>query len=87
MGRVPDQETKRGGKNLNYYHGADVDFSKPYRPKFFAERSKFVPKITEAPLPSNSKLPSAVGKYERRSGRLDTASLVSHVCPHPPWHN
>ncbi|XP_076937503.1 uncharacterized protein LOC143605168 [Bidens hawaiensis] len=50
-------------RHAEYHSNAEYDFSKPYHPKSFAEKSKFIPSIATAPFPINAKIPTSVGTY------------------------
>ncbi|XP_076931508.1 uncharacterized protein LOC143596688 [Bidens hawaiensis] len=50
-------------KHAEYFGEAEEEFTKPYRPAAFAEKSKFIPQIATAPFPTNIKIPSNLGKY------------------------
>ncbi|XP_076913284.1 uncharacterized protein LOC143571840 [Bidens hawaiensis] len=51
-------------RQAGYHSDAEEDFSKPYRPAAFAEKSKFIAKIATAPFSVNAKIPTSVGKYD-----------------------
>ncbi|XP_076925516.1 uncharacterized protein LOC143588387 [Bidens hawaiensis] len=46
-----------------YHSDAEEDFTKPYRPAAFAEKSKFIASIATTPFPVNAKIPTTVGRY------------------------
>ncbi|XP_076934664.1 uncharacterized protein LOC143601039 [Bidens hawaiensis] len=49
--------------HTEYHSDAEDDFTKPYRPAAFAEKSKFIASIATAPFPINAKIPTSLGKY------------------------
>ncbi|XP_076937057.1 uncharacterized protein LOC143604478 [Bidens hawaiensis] len=50
-------------RHTEYHSNAERDFTKPYRPAAFAEKSKFISSIATAPFPVNAIIPTSVGKY------------------------
>ncbi|XP_076909297.1 uncharacterized protein LOC143566496 [Bidens hawaiensis] len=50
-------------RHAEYHRNVEYDFSKPYRPESFAEKSKFIPSIATAPFLINAKIPTSVGTY------------------------
>ncbi|XP_076924078.1 uncharacterized protein LOC143586404 [Bidens hawaiensis] len=50
-------------RHAEYHSNSGYDFSKPYRPESFAEKSKFISSIATAPFPINAKIPTYVGTY------------------------
>ncbi|XP_076900035.1 uncharacterized protein LOC143554062 [Bidens hawaiensis] len=50
-------------RHTEYHSNAERDFTKPYRPAAFAEKSKFITSIARAPFPVNAKIHTSVGKY------------------------
>ncbi|XP_076944310.1 uncharacterized protein LOC143614893 [Bidens hawaiensis] len=51
-------------RQAGYHSDAEEDFSMPYRPDAFAEKSKFIAKIATSPFPVNAKIPTSIGKYD-----------------------
>ena len=60
----PYRPPHRGNPRFTYNSNDGKDLTTPYRPRAFAEHSKFTQRIAQAPLPSRSKLPSNIGKYD-----------------------
>ncbi|XP_076922463.1 uncharacterized protein LOC143584262 [Bidens hawaiensis] len=50
-------------RHTEYHSDAEEDFTKPYRPAAFAEKSKFIASIATSPFPVNAKIPKTVGRY------------------------
>ncbi|XP_076905390.1 uncharacterized protein LOC143561144 [Bidens hawaiensis] len=50
-------------RHTEYHSNAERDFTKPYRPAAFAEKSKLIASIATTPFPVNAKIPTSVGKY------------------------
>ncbi|XP_076909484.1 uncharacterized protein LOC143566733 [Bidens hawaiensis] len=63
-------------RHTEYHSNAEEDFTKPYRPAAFAEKSKFIASIATTPFPVNAKIPTTVGRY---NGMTDPSDHLQNI--------
>ncbi|XP_076906621.1 uncharacterized protein LOC143562801 [Bidens hawaiensis] len=64
-------------RHTEYHSNAERDFTKPYRPAAFAEKSKFIASIATAPFPVNAKIPTSVGAAREWFEKLPDGEVSS----------
>ncbi|XP_076935193.1 uncharacterized protein LOC143601766 [Bidens hawaiensis] len=61
--RVRSSRSRDVVHHTEYHSDAEEDFTKPYCPAAFSEKSKFIASIATTPFPVNAKIPTTVGRY------------------------